>query len=55
MSIVKEAGEEVMIRIRDDSEGVVLDLRSVSRVGLGDLGTNAKRIRTFIEAFETQG
>ena len=29
----------------------VIDLRSVSRVGGGDLGANAKRIRRFIAAY----
>ena len=31
--------------------GSVLDVRSVSRVGLSDLGTNASRIRTFLKTF----
>lgn len=43
--------DDVVIRIRDDEAGVLVDLRSVSRVGLGDLGANAKRIRAFLEAF----
>jgi uncharacterized protein (DUF1499 family) len=47
--------DDVVIRIRNDRQGVVLDLRSVSRVGLGDLGANAKRIRAFMEAFEGKG
>jgi len=31
--------------------GSVLDIRSVSRAGLSDLGTNARRIRTFLKTF----
>ena len=33
------------------SGGSVLDIRSVSRVGLSDIGTNARRIRTFLKTF----
>ncbi|MFN2288064.1 MAG: DUF1499 domain-containing protein [Chromatocurvus sp.] len=29
----------------------MVDLRSVSRVGVSDLGANAERIRAFSEAF----
>ncbi len=32
--------------------GTLLDLRSVSRVGIGDIGANAKRIRAFQQKFE---
>ena len=41
--------DDVVIRIRDNGSGSVVDLRSASRIGLSDLGTNAKRIRSFIE------
>ena len=41
--------DDVVIRIRSDKQETVLDLRSVSRVGQGDLGANAKRIRAFLE------
>lgn len=47
--------DDVVIRVSGDGEGVLVDLRSVSRVGLGDLGANAKRIRAFLEAFQQQG
>jgi uncharacterized protein (DUF1499 family) len=30
-----------------------VDVRSVSRVGRSDLGTNARRIRGFLEALQT--
>lgn len=43
--------DDVVIRIRSGGEGSVIDLRSVSRVGQSDLGTNAARIRAFIERF----
>lgn len=48
--------DDVVIRLRGnqaDSE-VAIDLRSVSRVGLSDLGANAKRIEKFIAAFDNQ-
>ncbi|MCZ6828053.1 MAG: DUF1499 domain-containing protein [Gammaproteobacteria bacterium] len=41
--------DDIVIRIRplDDDTGSEVDLRSVSRVGVGDLGANARRIRAF--------
>ena len=42
--------DDVVIRVREDSGGTRIDLRSVSRVGGGDLGANAARIRAFIDA-----
>jgi len=32
-----------------------VDVRSVSRVGRSDVGTNAKRIRTFLEKLKKAG
>jgi uncharacterized protein (DUF1499 family) len=46
--------DDVIIRVRTNGQGSLLDLRSVSRVGEGDIGANAKRIRLFIEAFQYQ-
>lgn len=46
--------DDIVIRIEAENEGSRIDLRSVSRVGRGDLGANAKRISSFIEAFEQQ-
>jgi len=43
--------DDVVIRVRGDAEGAYVDLRSVSRVGRGDIGANAQRIRAFSEAF----
>ena len=39
--------DDVVIRIRADGEGSIVDARSLSRVGGGDAGTNAKRLRRF--------
>lgn len=44
--------DDVVIRLRTNAQGTVIDLRSVSRVGEGDIGANAKRIRAFTEAFQ---
>ena len=40
--------DDVVIRIRPRDGGSRLDIRSVSRIGGGDLGKNASRIREFI-------
>lgn len=40
--------DDFVIRVRANGENVVVDMRSKSRDGKGDLGTNAKRIRQFI-------
>ena len=39
-----------MIRVRPEGTGSRVDVRSVSRVGRGDVGANARRIREFLEA-----
>jgi uncharacterized protein (DUF1499 family) len=44
--------DDIVIRIRPAGGGSRIDLRSKSRVGLSDLGTNAKRIRKYADAFE---
>lgn len=47
--------DDVVIRVRGDAQGARVDLRSVSRVGEGDIGANAQRIRAFLDAFEHAG
>jgi uncharacterized protein (DUF1499 family) len=43
--------DDVAIRVRDDGTGgSVVDVRSKSRVGIGDIGANAARIRRFFAA-----
>lgn len=44
--------DDVIIRIEPSASGSVLDMRSASRVGVSDLGANAKRIRAFMEAMQ---
>jgi uncharacterized protein (DUF1499 family) len=42
--------DDVVIRIRAaEGGGAIVDVRSVSRVGLSDLGVNAARISTFLQ------
>ncbi len=41
--------DDVVIRVTPTSTGSRIDVRSVSRVGRGDFGTNAKRIRAYLE------
>lgn len=43
--------DDVVIRVRSNADGTMVDLRSVSRVGVSDLGANAERIRAFRDAF----
>lgn len=44
--------DDVVIRIVPSAvNGSRVDIRSVSRVGLSDVGTNARRIRTFLKKF----
>jgi len=41
--------DDVVIRITPALDGSRVDVRSLSRVGRSDVGTNAKRIRAFLE------
>lgn len=41
--------DDVVVRVRSGSGGSRLDVRSVSRVGRSDVGTNARRIREYLE------
>ena len=43
--------DDVVVRIRAAASGSIVDLRSVSRVGIGDVGVNAKRIKAFMARF----
>ncbi len=40
--------DDVVIRVTPTSSGSRVDVRSLSRVGKGDLGANAKRIRAYL-------
>ncbi len=43
--------DDISIRIRPTDAGSRIDIRSASRLGLGDLGANAARIAEFINRF----
>jgi uncharacterized protein (DUF1499 family) len=42
--------DDIAIRVREERGRTRLDVRSKSRLGRGDLGANARRIRTFARA-----
>ena len=44
--------DDVVVRITPWGAGTRIDVRSVSRVGLSDVGTNARRIREFLDRLE---
>lgn len=46
--------DDVAVRVRAEGSGSVIDVRSTSRVGLGDLGANAARIESYLAAVEGQ-
>ena len=46
--------DDVVIRLRPAEGGTRVDVRSKSRVGVGDLGANAARIRRLLDALRTR-
>ncbi len=40
--------DDIVIRVKKEGQGSRVDIRSVSRVGISDVGTNANRIRKFL-------
>lgn len=46
--------DDVAVRITPWGSGTRVDVRSVSRVGRSDVGTNAQRIRDFLEALQDE-
>lgn len=45
--------DDVVIRVRPQAEGSVVDVRSLSRVGGSDFGVNARRVRRFLQTLAT--
>jgi uncharacterized protein (DUF1499 family) len=41
--------DDVVVRVRPRGAGSRVDVRSLSRIGMGDLGANAARVRAFLE------
>jgi uncharacterized protein (DUF1499 family) len=46
--------DDIVVRIRPDGFGSRVDVRSVSRVGTDDLGTNARRVMAYLRALGTE-
>lgn len=48
--------DDVVVRVRENSKGPgsLIDVRSASRVGVSDTGTNARRIRRFLSEIENR-
>jgi uncharacterized protein (DUF1499 family) len=46
--------DDVVIRVRATDGGSRIDLRSTSRVGVSDMGTNATRVRDYLAALRDQ-
>jgi uncharacterized protein (DUF1499 family) len=44
--------DDVVVRVRADGDGARLDVRSASRYGAHDLGSNAARVRSLIEEID---
>lgn len=44
--------DDIVLRVRPHNDGSVLDIRSASRIGVSDLGVNARRIRMFLHEWD---
>ena len=47
--------DDVVVRVRGRGPGTRVDVRSLSRVGVGDLGVNAARVRAFLDRLRASG
>ena len=45
--------DDIVVRVTAAGAGSRVDVRSVSRIGRGDFGTNAARVRRFLAAVST--
>jgi uncharacterized protein (DUF1499 family) len=50
-SLIMGIREDISIRVRATPNGVRIDMRSASRYGSRDLGSNARRIERFLADF----
>lgn len=46
--------DDIVIELRPVASGCTVNMRSKSRIGKGDLGTNARRIESFLKKIQTQ-
>jgi len=51
-TIVFDFKDDVVIRIQSATTGILIDIRSHSRIGRSDRGKNAQRVREFITQFK---
>lgn len=47
--------DDIVVRITPAGERSLVDVRSLSRVGVSDVGTNARRIRAYLKRLEGKG
>jgi uncharacterized protein (DUF1499 family) len=47
--------DDIVVRVRAHGTGTRVDVRSLSRIGVGDLGTNAARVRAFLARLRASG
>jgi len=47
--------DDIVVRVAPAPGGSRVDVRSTSRVGLSDVGTNAARIRKYLRALQSTG
>jgi uncharacterized protein (DUF1499 family) len=47
--------DDVVVRVRPRPGGARVDVRSLSRIGVSDLGTNAARVRAFLARLRAAG
>jgi uncharacterized protein (DUF1499 family) len=47
--------DDVVVRVKPETDGSRVDVRSLSRVGRSDLGANAKRIRRYLDRLRRNG
>lgn len=46
--------DDIVVRVTANGTGSRVDVRSMSRLGRGDVGTNAKRVRAFLNTLRTR-
>ena len=46
--------DDVTLRVRPDADGARIDVRSASRYGRHDFGTNAARVRSLLEDIDSR-
>jgi hypothetical protein len=53
-SLIFGFADDIIVRLKQSDDGLLMDVRSTGRAGEGDLGANAKRIRAFFAAFASE-